>query len=334
MAKQDKNLQRQAAPKAGGAGDENAQFDFLQDTETSEMAHYDEAESFDDKGSERPKDDKLEFENGLPAPTKISSGGKKVSTIDLKKASVAAKIASLLLPHANAEAIENQAALFLRYLPATALSDTLERCWFDRQGAKIAAQRLEVEKKRQASEASKLERADKLGSEALSVTADDQMAEVSEEETSELAEELSEEGAVSTVEDQTQEVISDEVPDIDAGAVADEGCPVEEGMDSTANDESEEVNVDEMLEEQASAKLATDFKGKKLEAKPISRTASKKPVAGKKPSNPKFGTPQRRAVTAADVRKNEVTKLSEVYSKHLGVPSNEEFDKVASLFAN
>jgi len=157
--------------------DVEAQFDFmsgdpLKGQEANAMATYDAAEAFDKEGSKRAEQDSKQFENGLAAPRgNLSSERATMTDVEQVKARVAGKIAKLLLPHGNAEAIENQAALFAAHMPSTALAATLERCWFDRQGAKISSEMKAKRAAKQSSEKDLLAKAAAMGDEALSMDA-------------------------------------------------------------------------------------------------------------------------------------------------------------------
>lgn len=330
-------IRRQAAgPKEGGASDDNAQFDFLQETNTENLKNYDEADAYDGDGSKRPEGDQLEFENGLPAPTKISAKERKLATpsnLELKKAKVAAKIAALLLPNANAEAIENQAAIFLRTMSASELSETLERCWYDRQGAKIAASRIAAKSRKQAAEMATLDNAEKLAGDleeevtAGNVIADEEMAEVDDGAIDDVAEDMAGGEAEVDVEDdlgleEEEEVAADEMMLPEEEAISVERSDAVPDIDAQASED-----VTSSMEQEAGDRIAAS--GKKLQQKTVKRTAGAKPTAAK--SGPKIGTPKRR-VTTASTKISETQKLSAAYSRQLGVPSDADMEKVLNVF--
>lgn len=322
-------------PKSGGAEGGNAQFDFLQDTDTSGMETYDEAEAFSKDGATVADRDTDQYENGLPAHREgLSSQKERAMTasptnpeLDKKKARVAAKIASALLPNGNSEAIENQAAILMKYLPPKALAATLERVWYDREGGRIAAERVAAKQQRVAMDEAALDEADGLmegddmgmeddmdmeaeaamGMEddmggdmgMMPATADDDMAELDDEDLDDLAEDMGDADADMDVEDDL-------------------------GME-------DDMMAEEAMSMHASTRLET--RGKKLDAKPVKRTASakSKPKAGDQTrKSPKVGTPRRQVRTASQ---NDPAKLSEVFGRHLGVPSADEMSAISELFS-
>lgn len=327
-------------PKSGGAEGGNAQFDFLQETDTDGLETYDEGEAFDKKGATVADRDTDEYENGLPAPREgLSSQKEKLpmngpSELDLKKARVASKIAAMLLPHANGEAIENQAAIFAKYLPPKALAATLERVWYDREGGKLAAQRVAAKKQKLAADEEALDQADSMmGDEDMDAMATDDMD--ADDMGGDMDAEMGDDGMEAFADDELAEIDDDDMGDL-ADDMADDEMGDDMGDDMMGDDMAEEA-----MANYANQRL--DSRGKTAAPSRINRQASQSAASGKqrakqdvqggKPGkSPRIEHP-RRPRTAAQKPADEVSKLAEVMGKHLGAPTADTIKTVRDMFA-
>ena len=327
------HIRRSAAPKTGGASDDSAQFDFTQDTDTAGLETYDEAEAFDSDGSTVADQDDLEHENGIPAPRGELSTRKNSMSADRalpltaaekKHARVSVKLAAILLPHANGEAIENQAGLFMKHLPPAALAATMRRVYYDRQGAKIATAAVASKARRAAEEDAVLDEAE----EYASLTADDGMAGVGEDDLAEVAQDLDEGGTSGDLDDELELAGVDDALPVDDGSVFDL-----DGEPALADELPPEASAEDELELEASRQLAAAQRrtparpGRTIQPPAARRTAA--PVVAR-PAAP----PPRRPVTAAVQRRDEVSRLQAVFEKSLGTPSEVDFAATMKLFAN
>lgn len=308
-------------------------FDFLEgDVDEKALSTYDGADAFDTQdlaSQDANKAEGTELENtgargALSSNKEKKPMNRKPTDLELAKAEVAARIAALLLPSANSTAIENQAAIFARRLSSSELTETLERCWYDRQGSKIAAQKVASKQQKDSEELRALQGASKM---AMDLDTGLEEGEPVEEE---------------------KEIIYDDeeqlppAPEGEEAGWADAGCstsgyatagePGDTGVGEGSRDDrlpqdqggSEVIGGEEGIEDSMAADAQQRLTaGRKLQAKPIARTAGKKPI----PHNPK-----RRQVTAADRRIAEEYKLSQIYLHQLGVPSDADMAKVKEIF--
>lgn len=307
-------------------------FDIMQgNVNISELQTYDEADAYfsgDLAADDANKAEGTMLEN-TGARGKLTTEEKRMasetpSKADLLRAQVAAKIASLLLPNANATAVENQAAIFARRFSTAELKQTLERCWFDRTGGKIAAQ--EVAKRQAAAkkEASELVKAARIAQDldVATETEDDE-----EENHAEATPYEREEQVPADVASESEVAGMGEM----MGAEEYEE-PVEEYTEEDEKTEEYEEPVEDEVPPEAETEAAYSAEaqtrlqaGRKMQAKPIKRTASQKK------QSPKIANPRRRKTASAEDR--ERGNLTQIYAQKLGVPTDDEMARLRDTFS-